>query len=147
MWRRGSAVLVFSALAVSTACGGESNSDGSSGKGGSSTGGGGTSTGGGGTSTGGTSTGGTSTGGSAGASSGGSGGITGVTGRCGDAVPAGAVEANDPTPYAGTCPTLVAGKNAIQSSGNARAFLLALPKDLKPTEKPPIIFLWHWLGG
>jgi hypothetical protein len=62
-------------------------------------------------------------------------------------VPAGAAEASAPPAYAGTCPTLVAGSNAIQSSGNARAFLLALPKDLAPNENPPLVFLWHWLGG
>jgi hypothetical protein len=154
MWRRTLTVAICSAFAA-IACGGESDSEGgkpsggSGGKGGTSTGGsGGTSAGG----SGGTSVGGSPTGGSAGMSSGGggaggSGGSVGPLGKCSDAVPSGAVEALDPPAYAGTCPTLVAGANTIQSSGNARAFLLALPSNLQPTEKPPIIFLWHWLGG
>ena len=66
--------------------------------------------------------------------------------------PNGANLAPPPPVYKGTCPTLVAydGKaaiNTIMSSGNARTFLVAVPANLDPKEKLPIIFLWHWLGG
>lgn len=37
--------------------------------------------------------------------------------------------------------------NTIMSSGNARQFLLAVPRGLKPTEKLPVVFMWHWLKG
>jgi hypothetical protein len=37
--------------------------------------------------------------------------------------------------------------NTITSSGNARQFLLAVPSSLGPTEKLPIVFMWHWLKG
>ncbi len=47
----------------------------------------------------------------------------------------------------GTCPTLAAGTNAIQSMGNARSFILAVPANLQPSENPPVIFLWYWLKG
>jgi predicted esterase len=33
------------------------------------------------------------------------------------------------------------------SSGNAREFILVAPTDFDPSEKLPVIFLWHWLGG
>lgn len=49
--------------------------------------------------------------------------------------------------YAGTCPTLAAGTNTIRSSGNDREFILVLPAGLDPSERPPLIFMWHWLGG
>jgi hypothetical protein len=71
--------------------------------------------------------------------------------------PAGAPEAAPFPMFAGTCPTLVAaaqavdgGKpasNTITSSGNARQFLLAVPSNLAPGEKLPIVFMWHWLKG
>lgn len=41
----------------------------------------------------------------------------------------------------------MAGTNALQTNGGARNFVLVLPKDLKADEHPPVIFLWHWLGG
>jgi predicted esterase len=62
--------------------------------------------------------------------------------------PPGAVQAPNPPPYSGgMCPMLMAGKNTLRSSGANRTFLLAVPKDLKPTEVLPVVFLWHWLGG
>ncbi len=45
-----------------------------------------------------------------------------------------------------TCPTLVAGKNTIQTQGS-REFLFVLPSDHDPSEVLPVVFLWHWLGG
>jgi predicted esterase len=67
---------------------------------------------------------------------------------CNQTPPAGATLAPAPPPYSGgTCPMLVAGKNAIKSTGHARSFLLAVPKDLKPDEVLPVVFLWYWLGG
>src|SRR5262249_9739491 len=69
-------------------------------------------------------------------------------GKCGDPVPTGASEAKDPPTYSGTCPNLVAGENTITSSGNQRQFMLALPTTPLPQgSHPPVIFLWHWLGG
>ena len=71
--------------------------------------------------------------------------------------PAGAPQAAPFPTYAGTCPTLMAAApsveggapipNTIMSSGNARQFLLAVPSDLMPDEKLPIVFMWHWLKG
>jgi predicted esterase len=49
--------------------------------------------------------------------------------------------------YGGVCPDLLPGFNTIDSSGNAREFLLVVPSDLQPEENLPVIFLWHWLGG
>src|SRR5262245_50953597 len=131
MLKPGLAMIVCSAL-VAWGCGGDSTSNGDS-TGGTSAGGAGG---------GGTSAGGSPTGGSAGVGTGGGGvgGSLGPVGRCSDAVPAGAAQASDPPAYAGTCPKLVAGSNTIQSSGNQRAFVLALPANLTATEKPPIVF-------
>ncbi len=135
-------------------------------------------------STGGTSSGGTSSGGSAGSSSGGVAGTSGSggshpdassdaaggggtggyiadagalgVGGCSADPPAGAPQAPDPPAYSGgTCPTLpstadTAGENneiTITTSGASRQFILALPHNIQPNEKFPIIFLWHWLGG
>jgi poly(3-hydroxybutyrate) depolymerase len=71
--------------------------------------------------------------------------------------PMGAKEAPPFPTYAGTCPKLVAAApaaeggtpipNTITSSGNQRQFLLAVPSNLQPNEKLPVIFMWHWLGG
>ena len=66
---------------------------------------------------------------------------------CRDEPPAGA-ELPPPLPtYGGECPLLVPGLNSIDSTGNAREFLLILPDDLEPEENLPVVFLWHWLGG
>jgi len=69
---------------------------------------------------------------------------------CKGPAPAGARVAAAPKPYAGTCPTipLVTTQDiVITSSGNARKFWVVVPTDAQPTEKMPVIFLWHWLGG
>jgi predicted esterase len=66
---------------------------------------------------------------------------------CDATPPAGAKLAPPPPTYAGTCPMLVSGKNTIVSSGVSRTFLLAIPAGLMPSEKLPVVFMWHWLGG
>lgn len=95
----------------------------------------------------------TSSGGAGGGTSdGGSGAGTTTTGPagplCAQEAPPGSPQP-DPLPAygGGECPALVAGENTIVSSGAMRKFLLVLPSDLKPEERPPILFLWHWLGG
>lgn len=70
-----------------------------------------------------------------------------VTRLCDATPPPGATLAPPPPKYPGKCPTLVAGSNQIWSRLNKRSFLLALPKDMDPSEKLPVVFLWHWLGG
>ncbi len=66
---------------------------------------------------------------------------------CRDAPPDGSdLPAPLPT-YAGTCPELQPGINAIDSAGNLREFMLVLPEDLDESERLPVAFLWHWLGG
>ena len=106
----------------------------------------------------GTSAGGTSAGGVGGSpNTGGSGGAPTTTGSgaggpagslCAQEPPAGAAQpAPLPEYTGGTCPELVAGENTLTSKGNARKFILVLPADLKPEERPPVLFLWHWLGG
>jgi predicted esterase len=64
--------------------------------------------------------------------------------------PDGAPQA-DPLPVyqEGTCPTIVPApaENTIRSSGRDRKFWVAVPRNLSPDEKLPVIFLWHWLGG
>jgi predicted esterase len=49
-------------------------------------------------------------------------------------------------PTAG-CPTLVNGSNTITSTGRSRQFLLVVPANLAPDERPPVLFMWHWIGG
>ena len=49
-------------------------------------------------------------------------------------------------PTAG-CPVLTPGTNTITSSANARQFILVVPANLQPNEHPPVLFMWHWLGG
>ncbi|MBX3161733.1 MAG: hypothetical protein KF773_37575 [Deltaproteobacteria bacterium] len=63
-------------------------------------------------------------------------------------VPSGAPQpVRPPLPAAG-CPALVPGLNTITSTGHTRQFLLVLPADLSPADKkPPVLFMWHWLGG
>jgi hypothetical protein len=67
---------------------------------------------------------------------------------CSATPPPGAPTPPPPKSYTGgTCPALVAGTNNLTSTGNARSFLLAVPKNLQPTEHLPVIFLWYWLRG
>ncbi len=125
---------------LSVGCGGSSDSDSSSG--GSSSGGVGGQAGAAGSS------GGTAgQAGSSGSAGAGGQGATGPLGTCADTPPPGAEKPAPLPTYAGTCPTLAAGDNTITSSGGPRTFRLALPKDVKPNEQLPVIFLWHWLGG
>jgi predicted esterase len=56
------------------------------------------------------------------------------------------VPVSPPMPAAG-CPVLQSGSNTITSSGHSREFLLVVPANLAPTETPPVLFMWHWLGG
>ena len=51
-----------------------------------------------------------------------------------------------PLPAAG-CPTLAPGSNTITSSGQQRQFLLVMPANAMPSERLPVLFMWHWLGG
>jgi len=68
-------------------------------------------------------------------------------GRCGDTPPAGAAQPAAPKPYSGgTCPTLAPGMNNITSTV-ARQFILVLPSNLQASERLPLVFLWHWMGG
>ncbi|MBM4358139.1 MAG: hypothetical protein FJ096_08505 [Deltaproteobacteria bacterium] len=41
------------------------------------------------------------------------------------------------------CPDVVPGANTV----DGRKFLVAVPSNLGPEENPPVVFLWHWLGG
>lgn len=61
--------------------------------------------------------------------------------------PVGAPTPVIPPPPAAGCPPLAAGANQLMSSGRMRSFLLVVPADLAPTERPPVLFMWHWLGG
>lgn len=79
---------------------------------------------------------------------------TGTTGQpplgpvdCRDEPPEGAQVAPPLPTYEGMCPPLIPGLNVMQSSGVGREFLLVVPQDLDPSERLPVIFLWHWLGG
>ena len=70
---------------------------------------------------------------------------------CKGTPPPGAKLAAAPKTYAGTCPTLSTTSTTmdavITSSGNQRKFWVVVPANLQSSEKPPVIFLWHWLGG
>ncbi len=76
---------------------------------------------------------------------GGAGGsVTPVHHACNDAPPPGAVLAAPPKPFSGgACPALVNGMNTF----GARQFILAVPDQIDPNERLPVVFLWHWLGG
>ena len=79
-----------------------------------------------------------------------SGGHGDISMGCKMAVPAGAKVAAAPKAYAGTCPmipTVTTHDVVITSSGNARKFWIVVPTDFDPTEKLPLIFMWHWLGA
>jgi predicted esterase len=64
---------------------------------------------------------------------------------CASAVPAGAARPLPLPVYAGTCPTLAAAP-ALTKLGD-REFMVFRPTTIATTEKLPVIFLWHWLGG
>ncbi|MBK8255959.1 MAG: hypothetical protein IPK82_25245 [Polyangiaceae bacterium] len=146
--------FALAAIVMVAACdGGESSTGETGGKGGE--------TGGSGGSGGSPGTGGMSTGMGGSSTTSGSGGTTNSTtttsgsgaggpvgSMCAKEPPAGSA-VPDPLPdyTGGACPTLVEGENTITSKGNTRKFILVLPKDLTVAEHPPILFLWHWLGG
>jgi predicted esterase len=93
---------------------------------------------------------GTGTGGATSSASAGGGGMGGslMGVSCASDPPPGAPAPAPIKPYSGgVCPALVDGYNTITSNGNSRQFRLAIPANLQPNEKLPIIFLWHWLGG
>jgi hypothetical protein len=73
-----------------------------------------------------------------------------VLGSCADPPPPGA-ELPAPIPsYSGaSCPAIVAGRNTIRSGDADRQFLLVAPSTYDPegTDRLPVIFMWHWLGG
>ncbi len=73
----------------------------------------------------------------------------GSTIACNEDPPEGAPQANELPVYEGTCPMLIPApdENTILSSGHDRGFMLAVPSNLSPDEKLPVIFMWHWLGG
>lgn len=66
---------------------------------------------------------------------------------CHDEPPTGAPQPPPLPTYNGTCPTFATGSNTLHSSTSNRTFLLAIPSNLRPDEKPPVLFLWHWLKG
>ncbi len=70
-----------------------------------------------------------------------------VAARCGQPRPEHAPVPVTPPPPAAGCPAFVTGHNPITSSGVARDFILVLPANLQPTEKLPVLFMWHWLGA
>ena len=61
--------------------------------------------------------------------------------------PEGAAMPTRPALPAAGCPALVPGSNTITSGGKTRSFLLVEPASFAPTEKLPVLFLWHWIGG
>jgi predicted esterase len=174
-WRpRSLAALALGVLAVAFGCGGGahtstggggissggSSNGGAGGSSGSSQGGGGTNAGGGGsTNTGGGGMAGSGAGGTAGSGAGGMAGAGGSTTTglgggqpgsflCSQPAPAGADMPDALPAYSGgACPALVAGENTITSGGNTRKFLLVLPSNGMVDPNPPVLFLWHWLGG
>lgn len=60
--------------------------------------------------------------------------------------PHAAIPISPAMPAAG-CPVLQSGSNTMTSTGHSRQFLLVIPADLQPDEHPPVLFLWHWIGG
>jgi predicted esterase len=73
-----------------------------------------------------------------------------VIGSCSDAPPPGA-ELPDPIPSysGGSCPMIAPGRNTIRSGGADREFLFVAPEsyDASGSDRLPVIFMWHWLGG
>jgi len=77
--------------------------------------------------------------------------------RCGEEPPPGAVLAPEIPKYVGSCPILETGyvdgqpPNIIQQKVGPltfdRSFLVIAPDDMRPDERLPVMFMWHWLGG
>ncbi len=68
---------------------------------------------------------------------------------CGTAPPAGAAMPPALPRYSGgTCPRLAPGTNTLMSGGVERRFILVVPSDYAPaTERLPLVFVYHYLGG
>jgi predicted esterase len=97
---------------------------------------------------------GSGTGGASGGGTGGAGGGGGTGGSppgghlCFSDPPSGAPQpAPMPSYSGGACPALVDGTNAVTSAGQQRAFILVKPQSIGASEKLPLAFLWHWMGG
>jgi predicted esterase len=72
----------------------------------------------------------------------------GVVGTCAEEPPPGAELPRPLARYSGgVCPALVPGRNTIESGGMTREFLLVAPTDLDPSERLPVLVMWHWLGA
>lgn len=67
--------------------------------------------------------------------------------RCDAPPPPGAPTPTLPALPTAGCPALAPGENLVTSSGRARSFYLVVPAGLAPDERPPVLFMWHWLGG
>jgi predicted esterase len=69
--------------------------------------------------------------------------------RCGDPVPPGAELAPSLPSYSGAaCPVLTPGRNKLLTGGVEREFLLVVPQGYdSSTERLPLVFMWHFLGG
>lgn len=68
--------------------------------------------------------------------------------RCGDAIPDGAEVAPALPAYSsGACPPIVAGRNTLRSGGVDRELVVVVPSDYDPSERLPVVFMWHWLQG
>ncbi len=66
---------------------------------------------------------------------------------CSAPPPAGAPIPISPALPAAGCPVLHGGSNSLTTTGHTRDFLLVLPANLQPDERPPVLFMWHWIGG
>ncbi len=68
---------------------------------------------------------------------------------CSDEPPPGsAVPPPLPAYSGGACPPIAIGRNTLPSGGADRQFVLLAPADYDPaTERLPVLFMWHYLGG
>jgi predicted esterase len=64
---------------------------------------------------------------------------------CASTVPAGVARPLPLPVYAGACPALAAAPAATKIGD--RELIVFRPATIAVTEKLPVIFLWHWLGG
>ena len=61
--------------------------------------------------------------------------------------PASAAQPLMPSLPSAGCPALQPGMNTMTSTGHGRDFILVVPANLQPAERPPVLFMWHWIGG
>jgi predicted esterase len=68
---------------------------------------------------------------------------------CADEPPPGSILPPAMPSYSGgACPALAPGMNTIASGGANRQFQIVLPSDYDPaTDRLPVLFMWHYLGG